>query len=305
VLAASRRLGYVPNAQAQALVRATTSTIGLVVHDISDPYFGAIARGVVEVATERELFVMIASDFADPERELAYLSSLAAQRVRAIILAGSGFEPQGVRQRTAEQLEAFTRLGGRVACVSEHGLPVDTVLLDNRGGAERLAERLVAEGHSRFGVIAGPETLTTARHRLEGIQRALSAAGIELPDERIADGGFSRDGGYAAALELLEREAEITAIIAATDLMAVGALSALRDRGIAVPDRISVAGFDDIQLARDVHPALTSVRVPMTELGVRAAELVLSGATEPPRRVDVATQVVERASTARAVSGAA
>jgi LacI family transcriptional regulator len=297
VLEVARELGYVPNAQAQALVRATTSTIGLVVHDISDPYFSAIARGVVEVATDRRLFVMIASDFADPDRELAYLSALAAQRVRAIILAGSGFEDPTVRERAVEHLRSFARLGGRVACISEHGIPFDTVLLENHTGALRLTERLLARGHTEFGVIAGPRSLTTARHRLEGIVSALSAAGITLGPERIVDGGFNRNRGHTAALELVDRVPNLTALIAVTDLMAVGALTALRERGIAVPDQISVAGFDDIELARDVHPALTTARVPMAGLGMRAAELVLSDPAESPRRVPVQTEIIERAST--------
>jgi LacI family transcriptional regulator len=294
---AARDLGYVPNAQAQSLARATTSTIGLIVHDIADPYFSAIARGAEQTATEQRLLVMIASDFADPERELEYLASLAAQRVRAIILCGSGFESRSVRARALRQLETYTRLVGRVAAISQHRMPVDTVLLDNRGGARQLTEHLLRQGHRELGVLSGPSTLTTWRDRLAGVRAAADGAGIEL-DERVVEIAPGRDEAYVATNELLDRVPALTAIIALTDLIAVGVLAALRERGVSVPGEISVVGFDNIDLARDVTPPLTTVGVPMAELGSRAVEMVLSPPPGEPRRARVQTRLVVRESVA-------
>ncbi|HEX2128039.1 MAG TPA: LacI family DNA-binding transcriptional regulator [Solirubrobacterales bacterium] len=298
VHAAARELGYVPNAHAQSLARATTSTIGLIVHDIADPYFSAIARGAEQVATEQGLLVMIGSDFADPERELEYLESLAAQRVRGIILCGSGFESKTIRARALAQLEAYARFGGRVAAISEHRMPVDTVRLDNRGGARELTRYLIEQGHRELAVVTGPSGLTTWRDRLAGVRAAAEAAGIEVESACVHEIAPNRDAAYEATSAILAGGHRPTAVIALTDVMALGVLAALRDRGVEVPAEISVVGFDDIDLARDVTPPLTTVGVPMEELGRRAVEMVVAPAASKPRRVQVETELVVRESVA-------
>lgn len=299
VLAASRELGYVPNAQAQALARATTSTVGLIVHDIDDPYFSAIAQGAIAAATELDLLVVICSAHRDPEKELRYMSVLGAQRVRAVVLAGSGFETRTARDASRAQVEALRAVGIQVACVSDHGIAMDSVLPDNRGGAAAVTRMLLEHGHREFGVVAGPAGLTTSKHRVDGVRQALEAGGIGLAPERVVDGLFTRDGGRAAALDLLRRAPEVTALVALTDVMAVGALSGLAEAGLRVPEDVSVTGFDDIQLAEDVRPALTTVRVPMAQLGECAVRLAIDGRPNSrPRRVPFATEVVARASTA-------
>lgn len=300
VLAAAGELGYTPNAQAQALARNATNVVGLVVHDITDAYFSSIAAGVIRVADERELIVMLGSTFRDPQREVDYAAMLRAQRVRAIIIAGTRTSDRAMTRRVAVELEAFRQAGGGAACVSQRRLPADTVAPENRAGARQLARRLVALGHRRFAVLTGPVSLLTARERLTGFREGLAEAGLTLPPEAIVEGAFTRDGGHAAALELLAREQDVSCVFAVNDVMAVGAVAALRERAVGVPDAISVAGFDDIAPLRDLSPSLTTVRLPLEDMGARAAAMALDPDPErPPRVVRVPGEVVVRASTRR------
>jgi LacI family transcriptional regulator len=298
VLAAVAELDYVPNAHAQALARASTSTVGVIVHDVSDPYFSEITRGVQQAASEAGRLVMLCNTFRDPARELAYITLLRAQRVAALILAGSGLDDRDFSRNMAAQVDAFVAAGGRVALIGRHNVPGDAVLPDNAGGARELGRTLIALGHREFGVVSGPPLLTTTHDRLEGFQTALDEAGIALPPERIVNGDFSRDGGARAARRLLDHAPQITAIFALADTMAVGVLAALRERGVAVPDDVSVAGFDDIPITLDVTPALSTVRVRMVELGARAMLLALEPPASKLRIRHLPAKVVLRASTA-------
>ncbi|MFC5639856.1 LacI family DNA-binding transcriptional regulator [Kitasatospora cinereorecta] len=300
VLAAAAELNYIPNAPAQALARARTSVVGLIVHDVGDPYFAAIATGVMKAAREHDLMVMLAATFRDPQLELEYLRRLRNQRARAVLLAGSGFADPAFVGSLAESLGRFVADGGQVACIGDHGVEADTVAPDNRGGAEAAIGHLWELGHRRIGVVAGPSGLTTVRHRLEGVRRALERRGQVLGADCTVEADFTREGGRAATLELLARRPDLTAVFALNDGMAVGALTALRDDlGRSVPDEVSLVGFDDLPCALDVRPALTTVRLPLEKTGVRAMDLILDeGADRGSRRiVELEVELVVRDST--------
>jgi LacI family transcriptional regulator len=298
VLQAAEELGYTPNLHAQAVARGTSSTVGLVMHDIADPYFSAIASGVMRVADERGLIVTLGTTSRDPIREVQYVAMLRAQRARAVILAGSRTADKEQTDRLAKEVTAFRRAGGRIACVSQNKLPADTVLPENRAGARELAVRLAELGHRRFGVLAGPRALLTARDRFARFRAGLAEKGIELAPDAVIDGAFTRDGGYQAARELIARKLGVTCVFAVNDVMAVGAMAACRDEGIGVPRDLSIAGFDDIETLRDLVPPLTTVRLPLEQMGVRAAELALElDAPEKDRLVRVRGEVVIRQST--------
>ncbi len=297
VTAAARELNYVPNAHAQALVRSTTRTVGVIVHDVGDPYFAEILRGIQQSAADAGRLMIVCNTFRDPQRELEYIRLLQMQRVEAIILAGSGLDDRAHSRALIDQLDSFASLGGRVAVIGRHHIAADAVIPDNVGGARALAHHLLDLGHRSFGVIDGPALLTTSRDRKSGFVQALAACGITLAPEAIMTGDFTRDGGANAAVALLERFPLMTAIFAMNDVMAIGALAALRQRGIAVPEQVSLVGFDDIPIAGDVTPALTTVRVPMSQLGAEALALALS-AEETLRTVYLPTEVIIRQSTA-------
>jgi LacI family transcriptional regulator len=302
VLAAAAELDYIPNVHAQAMARGTSSVLGLIVHDIADPYFSTIAAGVMAAAEESGLIVSLGSTLASADRELDYVAVLRAQRARALVLAGSRSTNVTQTRRLAREVQAFRAAGGRVTCISQPLLGTDTVQPDNEAGAQALATALVGLGHRKFGVLAGPRTLLTARDRLAGFRAGLAAAGLELAGADVLESSFDRDGGYATATELMTRNKDLTCIFAVNDIMAVGAMAAARDLGVRVPEDVSVAGFDDIPTLRDVAPALTTVRLPLHELGRRAAELALLG-EEPatPRVIPVHGEVVIRASTRQIV----
>lgn len=297
VLAAADALNYVPNAPARALARATTPTLGLLVHDVGDPYFTEIARGVLRIADDADLMVMISNSYRDPERELEYIQALRAQRVQAIVLAGSGYTDTGAERQAAVQLRAFEAAGGRAAVVGRHRLPVDAVLPDNVGGGTATGRLLVDLGHERIGVVAGPPALTTVDDRLRGFREALSATGVDLPAPAVMHADFTRDGGREATARLLDAVPDLTAIFALNDAMAIGALAELHHRRIPVPDRMSLTGFDDIPIASDVRPALTTVRVPMEHMGAEAVRLTLKARSRRTRRRTLTNEVIERAST--------
>lgn len=305
VVAAAADLGYTPNAQAQALARNASNVVGLVVHDLADPYFSSIVIGAMRVADRHGFIVMVGNTFGDPEREVEYVGALRAHRVRAIILVGTRTSGRAITARLAAELTAFEAAGGRAACVSQARLPIDTVVPENRAGARALARQMIKLGHQRFAAVAAPRTLLTSRDRLAGFRDGLAEAGLELPDERVAEGAFTRDGGYAAAARLADRTLDASCLFAIGDVMALGAIAALRERGVVVPADLSVAGFDDIATLRDVTPALTTVRLPLEDMGVRAAELALDAGAGPadggrsPRIVRVPAEVVLRESTVK------
>src|SRR3954452_14541824 len=306
VLAAAADLGYRANLQAQAVARGASNIVGLIVQDLADPYFSTISDGVMRLCERRGLVVVLASTRRDPEREIGYVEVLRSQRARAIIIVGSRTTDRAQIARLTKELAGYVESGGRVACVSQNRLKTNTVLVQNQAGARDPAGELSKLGHRRFAVLAGPADLLTARERMTGFHDGLTRAGIPAGHIQVVHGPFTRDGGYAAAQQLAAEGLSATCVFACTDVMAVGAMAAFRDHGLRVPEDVSVAGFDDIRTLRDLFPPLTTVRLDLEELGVRAAVLALdSGPDQPARVVRARGQVVLRASTRRLDQGPA
>ncbi|WP_394550738.1 LacI family DNA-binding transcriptional regulator [Agromyces sp. MMS24-JH15] len=303
VLEAAARLNYSPNLSAQAVARGTTTTVALLVADVADPYFSSIASGVVAEADRERLIVTMAATERDPERELELVRQLRGQRPRVMILAGS--RPIGDPTGGALEVEltAYEQSGGRVVLISPNEYDFRTVELDNRAGARRLAESLVERGYRRFAVVTGPETIRTARDRLEGVRDALAVHRLELRDADVIRADFSRDGGYDGVRRLVERGLDgVELVFAGSDVMAVGALTAVRDAGLAPGVDLAIAGFDDIPTVRDVTPPLTTVRLPLEAIGRRALRLAI-GDEDAPDEASLAGEVVLRASTPGVAEG--
>ena len=293
VLAAVDELQYVPNAHAQMLARSNRNAVGVIVHDVSDPYFAEITRGLQRVATAHGRLVIICNSYREPERELEYLDLLHAHQVAAIVVAGSGYLDEATSDRLDARMRAFEATGGRITVVGRHGRTGNAVLPENEEGGFLAGDHLFALGHTEIGVIAGPAELTTTADRLVGLRRAARTHKIKLPRQRIVHADFTRDGGAEVAARLIEANPEMTAIAALNDSMAVGALAAVRSAGRP----ISIVGFDDMPIARDVTPTLTSVRLPLTEIGARAMELALGEPGDGPRLERVDAELIRRDST--------
>jgi LacI family transcriptional regulator len=303
----AEELGYVSNGPAQALARSATAVVGLVVHEVDDPYFASIASGAMTVAAEQNLLTTLACTFHDPEREVQYVQRMQAQRVRALLLAGSGTVTREHRDALHSALASFERGGGRVALISEHDLPYPSVLPANSSGAAHVARHLHDLGHRNVGLVTGPPSLITVRDRLSGFSKAWAALGHDVDALPVVDGGFSRAGGYSAMLELARRRPELTAVFALNDLMAVGAMAALNDEfECRVPADVSVVGFDDLWIAKNLRTPLTTVRLPLEAMGASAMQLVLDESGDEgarPANVHMATDLIVRASTAPPAAG--
>jgi LacI family transcriptional regulator len=272
---AIEQLSYVRNAHAQALRQASTGVVGVVIHDVADPYFAEIVAGIQEVAAEGGRLVVLCNSLRDPAGQVRYIEMLRAQRVDAVIMAGGAFEDPSYRRNLRLQAMALERQGARVVLCGDRDPAADTVLPDNRGGAYRLARHLLERGHREIAEIAGPGGLSTTRERSEGLHAALRETGITVDSCPRECGEFSRDGGYVAMRRLLRGGARFTAVVAANDLTALGALAALREAGLRVPDDVSLVGYDDLPVLADVLPGITTVRVPMREMGRRCMALAL------------------------------
>lgn len=303
VVAAAEALQYVPNAHAQQLARARPSEVGVVVHDVSDPYFAEITRGLQRVASDAGRLLFICNTYRDPAREKEYIALLHSHRTAAIVLAGSGHHDPEAANAITGQLRHYQRNGGRVTVIGRHARhPGDAVLPANEEGGYLAGEELFRLGHRRIGVIAGPRPLTTTTDRLAGLRRAARAYGHTIPSRRIAYADFDRDSGASAASGLLDADPSLTALAILNDTMAIGALAVARERGLSVPDRLSIIGFDDMPIAQDLVPALTTVRLPLVEIGAAAMRLALNPPAEGDgnRRIRFDAALIRRASTAPA-----
>ena len=297
VMAAAAELQYSANLQAQAVARGSTTNLALLVSDIAGEYFSSMTAAVMASAEAAGLRVTIAITERRIEREIELVRELRGQNARAIVLAESGTRSGDGVERLQDELRAYEEAGGKVVVVSRTPMPFDFVDLDNFGGAHRLAAALTRLGYERFHVLGGDETLVTTHDRIEGFRAGLAEHGLSLPDSSITFSEFGWDGAFRAVSALDDAVlADAQALFALNDEMALGAIAALRNRGMRVPDDIALAGFDDIRTLRNVVPGLTTVRVPTAEIGAAVVDLIV-GRSESPTTVPAT--VVLRESTPR------
>jgi LacI family transcriptional regulator len=289
-------LGYTPDATARSLRVRRTQTIGLVIPDNSNPFFAELAQVIEEEGFEAGYTTILGNSTEQAERERRYVQTLVSKRVDGLIVALSR-EDDGTLDRILRPAKIPVVVIDRD--VTLRG--ADIVLYDNAGGSSAAARHLLELGHRRIAFIAGPSDVQPAAERLRGFRNALQQAGVEFPREAVAEADFHYDGGREATAALLESSDGVTALVAANDLMAAGALRALADRGIRVPEEMSVVGFDDAPLAEMVSPALTTVRQPLQEMAQTAVSLLLAriaGEDSPVQRHVLPTELIVRESSA-------
>jgi LacI family transcriptional regulator len=299
VLDAARALDYVPNALARGLLKSQVPVVGVIVHDITDPYFAEIVRGVEDAASPGGYLVITCSSEREAERERSYVRLLRSMRAAAVIFAGSGLDDPALNEELPKHVTAMRANGAAVVHLSPHALGEPEVSVDNAGGIADMVAALVALGHRRIAFLAGPQELFVARERLAGYRRGLEAAEIGYDDGLVVRTGFDHESGARGVDALLRGQAEFSAVCCANDLLALGAMRRLGELGIRVPHDVSVAGFDDIPMAGMIAPSLSTVRLPLRDMGRRGFEFadgVLTGGR--PRPVLMPTAVVLRDSTA-------
>jgi DNA-binding LacI/PurR family transcriptional regulator len=296
ILEIARRLNYRPNAAAKGLALQRTETIGVIVPDIGSPFYAELIRGVEEEASRAGYYLMLLTTAGKPSREEMYFRLLGEQRVDGIIV----LTPRG-----DEALLCRIQRRGFPLVVVDRDIQfaddVVEVVVDNFHGALEAMEHLLSLGYRRIGFINGVPGLQASQDRLRGYQVALQEHGITPNPELIVVGNFQDSGGYRATQKLLSLEPRVEAVFAASDMMAFGAIRAIRERGLEVPQDIAVVGFDDIPVATYFEPPLTTVRQPMEKMGAVAFRLLLQqiqGEKVLERKVVLRTELVVRASTA-------
>ncbi|MFW0765074.1 HTH-type transcriptional regulator GalS [Trabulsiella odontotermitis] len=272
VMKAVTLLGYRPNANAQALATQSSETIGVVVMDVSDSFFGALVKAVDTVAQQHQKYVLIGNSYHEAEKERNAIEVLIRQRCNALIVHSKALSD--------EELGAFMAHIPGMVVINRivPGYAHRCVGLDNISGAMMATRMLLNHGHQRIGYLASSHGIEDDALRREGWKRALEEQGIAAPDSWIGTGTPDMQGGEAAMVELLGRNLGLTAVFAYNDNMAAGALTALKDNGVAVPQHLSLIGFDDIPIARYTDPQLTTVRYPIVSMAKLATELALLGA---------------------------
>jgi DNA-binding LacI/PurR family transcriptional regulator len=289
VLRAAARIGYRPNDLARALIQGRTGTVGVLIPDISNPYYAEVMRGVEDVIYAGGRRVVLCNTNRDVEKASTYIDTLLKARVDGVVIVGGG------STRLASFLRPLAVYGTRVVVIGRHNLPFPSIEVDNMEAARRATEYLLGLGHTAVGCITGPADSYTVQDRLAGYKAALKAQGLSVRRRLIVEADFEEAGGYAAARQLLAIRDRPTAVLAANDRSAMGVLAALADAGVAVPGEMSVMGFDDIPLASFVRPALTTVSVPSSQLGREAALLLELDEKAPAvESRELATQLVTR-----------
>jgi len=293
VLASATALRYSANSQAQAVARGSSKTVALVLGDIADPYFSSIAAGVMAAAKSFGLVATMAT--VDSDDELTTLAALRGQHPKVILLAGSRHVDPAVEEQVERELDAFTGRGGRVAVIGGPSARYRSLDVHNRDSAGQLAESLIDLGYRDFLVLAGPAELVTSTERSRGFLEGAEGRGIEISPHRLVNGALSRDGGYETMSSVLATGARPECVFAVTDVMAVGAMAAIRDSGLVPGRDIAMAGYDDIRTLQDVTPSLTTVALPLLEMGASALALAL--ADDDQQSISFAGRVVIRHST--------
>jgi LacI family transcriptional regulator len=270
VEAAIDDLGYVPNRLARSLRLRRTHTLGLVVTDIANPFWPAVARGVEDAAHAAGYNVILCNTDESEAKQEQYLDVLLQKRVDGILLVPA-CTSAALGEWIRSQATPVVLLDRRVGCAE-----VDTVRGDSESGAYDLVRHLISLGHRRIAVLSGSKDVSTAVDRVAGYLRALAEAGLEVRPEWVRWGTFSQACGYEGAKRLLHTVPPPSALFGVNNFLAVGALRALRDAGLRVPEEMSVVSFDDLSSELVIEPFLTAAHQPAYEMGRQGAELLLA-----------------------------
>lgn len=279
IFQAMETLGYVPDRSAQSLRTRKTYTIASVIPDITNPFYPAFQRGIQDVTRRHGYDLIMYNTDGDPEQERKVLRSVQQGRVDGVIVVLFRSQAEDLRQ-LVESGTSVVSLAGPEAT----DLPIDSVYVDNIAAVRAAVNYLLDKGHKRIGMISGAEATPPQLRRIEGYREALLSHGITPDDHLILNGDFTDSGGYLGMQALLKFDPRPTAVFAANDLMAIGALRAMRDQGLRVPEDVAIVGFDNIPVADLVIPRLTTIAQFQERMGQRAAELLFEriAGTAPP-----------------------
>jgi LacI family transcriptional regulator len=282
---------------ARGLVAKRTRTVGVVLHDILDEYFALIVRGIEDVAYAAGYTTFVCNSDRNPDKELSYVRKLRSMCVDAVLFTAGGLEDPEHQQRLAAQTQKIEAAGRVVVHLAPHPTRRPAVYYSTPAAIGVAVDHLAGLGHRRLLYVAGSRNIATTTERTAALAQIAKAAGLPAPEVLYAD--FSREGGRLAASEVAGHVARgVTAVMASNDQMAVGLLEGLDALGVRAPRDVSVTGFGDISVCRYVHPALTTVRLPLYELGAQGMQHALRALAgeRPRRRRPLVSELVVRAS---------
>lgn len=296
VLEAVELLSYQPSQLARGLRRDKTNIIGMIIPDITNPFFPAVVRGAEDAAFRSGYRLLLCNADNNQAKEISYMKELRTYLPAGIIIIPSNLNDVSMQDGN---------LTGRSVVVCLDRVPRDwkgdAVTIDNVNGAEQAVHHLITLGHERIATVTGPLHLTNARDRLKGFRRALKECNILIPAEFVQESSFDRKGGYAAAMKLLTMETRPSAIFAQNDLMAMGVLQAIREVGLKCPEDISLFGFDGLDVMELIDPPLSSVQQPGYQLGELGVQLLVNRVNDPETECShrvLPTELLLRASVA-------
>jgi LacI family transcriptional regulator len=268
---AIEELDYHPNYVARSLKVRQTRLLGMIISDITNPFFPQLVRGAEDEAFRHNYLLITFNTDDRVDREKRVLSVLRSRRVDGVLLVVA---PSATE---ATHLKNTVRAGVPIVCLDRipPGVEVDSVTVDNRGGARKCIEHLISSGHRRIAVIAGPRALPNAAERLQGYREALSLAGLPFDPDLVFEGNFRVESGYQLGLRLLAAEPRPSAVFVCNDMMAMGMLRAAEEQGVECPRDLAVAVFDDLPFDFAFRPHLTAVSQPAYEVGRKGVELLL------------------------------
>ncbi len=269
VRAAIKQLGYRPNLMARALRVKETKVIAMVIADISNPYFPELVKGAQRAATQRDFILTLFDTEEDIENERKYIEVISDRQMDGIILTSVYVEDETLR--IVDNAGMPYALIQRMADY-KNGLGVK---VDDVRGSSMAVQHLIDYGHKKIGNISGLSYTDPGRNRLKGYKETLKKNGIDMVPGYIVEADFTEAGGYTAMKKILELASPPSAVVVGNDLMALGAMEAVKDSGLSIPDDISIVGFDDIWVARKTNPSLTTVRADLYNMGYIACKLLI------------------------------
>lgn len=296
---AVKELDFQPNRMAQGLINNKSNIIGVIVHDISDAYFAEMAKGIEEITFDFNYIVNIYNTGRDIHKELQAVKMLKANQAEAIVLTGGRLLDDYYNRQMKKHIQQLKRQGCYIVSVTSHPFDIKNIEIGNKLAARTITEYLLNKGHRKIAYINGPKILNTTRERFSGYKEALDNRKIDIKDNFIIPGDFSFEGGRRAALELIEYIPEITAVVAVNDETALGLMWELKQKGINIPEDISVVGIGDIPDSKYSYPPLTTISLPLYKLGKQIGNYIMSKLLENrivSEDIDVHIGLVERKS---------
>ena len=274
IIKVAQELNYIPNQTAISLVTKESKTLGLIITDISNPFFSELSKGISAKAMEYGFNIMLCDTEDSYELTMRYLRILVSKNVDGIIMTLS----HDIKDKKLSLITEFLEKHAIPVVLverSDHLIMSDCVIVNNKNGSYLASRHLIELGHRNVGCITGPSHLEATKYRLNGFKTAFEENGLEFRKELVVEGNYHIESGYKCAQKIMDIDPRVTAIHAFNDMMAYGVFECLKDKGIKIPEQISVVGFDDIFFSKMLYVPLTTIAIPIHQMGEKAVQLLI------------------------------